>query len=337
MNNYGKEFVSLNTVTHCLEKKTHLLNTGRLLEIKNIIGKGSVDEKKVLGKELSELRQAIIAAADSRIQEIQIEAEKDTFVDFDPTFYTKKSSYAPGKLHPVHLAMNEMIEVFKTLGFDITDGPFVDTQWFNFDSLNMMEFHPARGMQDTFYLNDTDEDDRNLVLRTQTSNLQIRYGEQHLPPFKMITPGLVFRNESMDATHDVMFHQLEGLIVAKRVSMAHLSGLLKMAFQQFFKKDDLQIRLRPSYFPFVNPGVEVDSSCVFCEQKGCKICKQTGWIEICGAGLVHPKVLENMKIDPEQWQGLAFGMGFTRIAMLKYGVQSITPFHEGNLEFLRGN
>ena len=216
------------------------------------------------------------------------------------------------------------------MGFGVVSGPEVETEYYNFDALNVPKDHPARDMQDTFWL-----DVPGLLLRTQTSPVQIRYMEKHKPPFRMIAPGKVFRNEATDATHEAQFYQLEGLMIGKDVSLANLKAILEVFYRNLLDDQKLKIRFRPSYFPFVEPGVETDLTCFKCRGKGCAVCKKTGWIEVMGAGMVHPKVLENVGIDSRQWQGFAFGGGLDRIAMIKYGIDDIRLLYNGDLRFLK--
>lgn len=231
--------------------------------------------------------------------------------------------------HPITGLIREINSIFHEMGFEFAEGPEIETEHYNFDALNVPPNHPARDMQDTFWV----KSQNRLVMRTHTSPVQVRYMESHEPPFRIIVPGKVFRNEATDATHEAQFYQLEGLMVGKDITL----GTLKSVLDTFLKKlvgKDIQTRFRPSYFPFVEPGVEVDMSCFKCEGKGCSICKQTGWIEIMGAGMVHPNVLQNAGIDSRVWQGFAFGAGIDRIAMLAYGIDDVRLFYSGDLRFV---
>lgn len=230
-----------------------------------------------------------------------------------------------GHLHPVTHTINEMVEVFLGMGFDVISGPEIEDEYHNFDALNFPKDHPARDMQDTFWLKDIPK-----LLRTHTSNVQIRYMENNQPPFKIIVPGKVFRNEATDRTHEVQFYQLEGLAVGTDVSMANLKYYLNNFLKKLFG-EDIKTQFRPGYFPFVEPGVEIDLECFKCKGVGCPTCSHSGWIEILGAGMVHPNVLKNVGIDPNKYQGFAFGVGVDRIAVLKYGVDDIRYFYNGDL------
>ena len=232
-----------------------------------------------------------------------------------------------GGLHPLTLVKNEMINVFAGMGFEIFEGPEIEDDDHNFTRLNVPKDHPSRDMQDTFYL------ENDLLLRTQTSGGQIRVMDMEKPPIKVLVPGRVFRSDS-DATHSPMFHQMEGLVVDKGITLCDLQGMLDKFVQQIFDKD-VRTRLRPSYFPFTEPSVEVDVSCFECGGKGCGLCKHTGWIEVLGGGVVHPHVLENCGIDPGVYSGIAFGIGIERITMLKYGINNIGLLFENDLRFLK--
>jgi phenylalanyl-tRNA synthetase alpha chain len=231
-----------------------------------------------------------------------------------------------GRLHPVTQVMDEVCSIFVGLGFAVAEGPDVELDYYNFEALNIPKHHPARDMHDTFYINES------ILLRTHTSPMQIRAMENQEPPLRMIAPGKVYRCDS-DITHTPMFHQVEGFLVDHKVSFADLKGVLKVFCQKMFDKD-IGLRFRPSFFPFTEPSAEVDIGCVICHGKGCRVCKQTGWLEILGAGLIDPEVLKMVGYDPEEYSGFAFGLGIERIAMLKYGIDDIRLFYENDLRFL---
>ena len=230
-----------------------------------------------------------------------------------------------GHLHPVTIVIDEIASIFASMGFEVVLGPHMETEYYNFDALNIPKSHPARDMWDTLFLKGTDK-----ILRTHTSPVQIRHMESHKPPIKIIAPGKVFRYEATDATHEAQFHQCEGLMIGEGVTMGHLKGVFENFFEKFLGKH-VDLRLRPGYFPFVEPGVEVDISCFKCEGAGCSLCKQSGWIEVLGAGMVHPKVLETVGIDSNKFQGFAFGMGVERLLMFKFGVPDIRLLYSGDL------
>ncbi len=233
----------------------------------------------------------------------------------------------PGALHPITQTMNQMCDIFIRLGFEVAEGPEVELDYYNFEALNIPKNHPARDMQDTFYVSE------NVVLRTHTSPIQVRFMEKRRPPVQIIAPGKVYRCDS-DLTHTPMFHQIEGLMVGKDISFADLKGILTTFVHQMFDTKT-SLRFRPSFFPFTEPSAEVDILCVICRGKGCRVCSQTGWLEVLGSGMVHPAVFENVGYDTSEISGFAFGMGIERIAMLKLGIDDIRKFFENDLRFLR--
>ncbi|MBX4215768.1 phenylalanine--tRNA ligase subunit alpha [Candidatus Parcubacteria bacterium] len=235
-----------------------------------------------------------------------------------------------GHFHPLTLVTRHIAGIFKEMGFAVASGPEAETERYNFDVLNIPPDHPARDMWDTFWLKDARYGE---LLRTHTSPVQARYMEANEPPIRIIAPGKVFRYEATDATHEAQFHQIEGLMIGEDVSLAHLKGVLEVFFEKFFGKET-GVRLRPGYFPFVEPGVEVDISCFKCGGKGCSLCKQSGFIEIMGAGMVHPYVLNQVGVDPRKYQGFAFGTGVDRLALLKYGIDDVRLFYQGDLRLV---
>jgi len=232
-----------------------------------------------------------------------------------------------GSLHPVEIVKQEIVEVFSKLGFFVMEGREVESDFYNFESLNIPQEHPARDMQDTFYLTN------GLLLRTHTSACQVRAMKKFQPPFKAIFPGKCFRYENVDASHETTFYQLEGLMIDRRISVANLIAIMKLMLEEVFMRE-LEVRLRPGFFPFVEPGFELDIKCLLCGGKGCSACKGSGWLELLPCGLVHPKVLEYGGLDPAEWQGFAFGLGLTRMAMMKYGIGDIRVFMSGDLRVL---
>ena len=246
---------------------------------------------------------------------------------------------APGKKaekgggHPLTREIRKMEEIFQSLGFEIADGPWIETEEINFDSLNVPKNHPARDMQDTFWIKNLDE----TVLRTQTSDVQIRYMRNHKPPIRIISPGRVFRNEATDARHEAEFHQMEGLLIGENVSVANFKAIIQTFIERYIGDNNLKFRTRPGYFPFVEPGFEIDSSCFICngEDKNCGLCSGTGWVEIIPGGMVHPNVLKAGKIDVEKYQGFAFGLGVERIIMMKYGVKDIRELLNSEVEMIK--
>lgn len=235
-----------------------------------------------------------------------------------------------GHLHPLSHIIEQTNDIFKELGFSVATGPEIETEHYNFDALNIPAHHPARDMWDTFWLK---PENSKRLLRTHTSPVQVRYTENHKPPIRIIVPGKVFRHEATDATHEAQFYQLEGLMIEENVSLANLKYVLEYYFEKLFGSKT-SIRFRPSFFPFVEPGVEIDMSCFKCEGKGCSTCKTTGWIEIMGAGMVHPKVLSAMGIDGRKYSGFAFGGGIDRFALLKYGIEDVRTLYHGDLRLI---
>ena len=238
-----------------------------------------------------------------------------------------------GHWHPRTLVLREIENIFKSLGFSVVDGPELETQWYNFEALNMPKDHPARDMQDTFYVKNP-AGGEDLVLRTHTSPNQIRFMEKNEPPFRIIVPGKVFRNEATDASHEYQLHQFEGLMVDKNISVANFKAIVDEFFQRLYGPK-AKIRLRPSFFPFTEPSFEVDMACVFCDQKGCRVCKNAGWLEMGGAGMVNQFVFESAGYVRNEWQGFAFGFGIDRLAMLKYHINDIRLLTGGDMRFLK--
>jgi phenylalanyl-tRNA synthetase alpha chain len=325
--NYSQLFQSQVSVSSCLKLRDELMNGQAILGIKAQLAQPGTD-KKALGGELNILKKAIQNAADERIQVIQAEQEKDSFVDFDPSFYY--SQFSPnspknGILHPLTQINDEVVEIFSRLGFDVYDGHQVQTQWNNFSSVGTPDYHPARAMQDTFWLEKKDENGENLVMRTQMTSSLFEYSQKHTAPFRVIFSGVVFRAENIDATHDINFHQFDGWLVDKEVSVSHLLTLLSQFLAEFFGKS-IEIRIRPSYFPFTEPSFEID---MFCDWF-----KGGTWIEIAGAGPIDNGVLKNIGL--EGWQGLAFGFGLTRLAQIKLQISGLGQFYNNHLDFLTG-
>ena len=284
------------------------------------------EKRPSFGKQINALRdklEAEFAAREERLKKREMQKKIET-EKIDVTMPGKRT--AKGALHPVTLVKNQLVDIFAGMGFEIFEGPEIETDYYNFTALNTPADHPARDMQDTFYISD------NLLLRTQTSAAQIRAMEKKKPPIKMLSPGRVFRSDD-DATHSPMFHQMEGLVVDRGITMCDLKGMLDEFARTMFSGNS-KTRLRTSYFPFTEPSVEVDVSCPACGGKGCSLCKGTGWIEVLGAGIVNRRVLENCGIDADEYSGFAFGMGVERIAMLKYGINNIKLLTENDTRFL---
>jgi len=243
----------------------------------------------------------------------------------------KDNRSGQGHLHPINQVIYQITDILQSAGFSVVVGPEVETEHYNFDALNIPADHPSRDSQDTFWLKPIAE---RRLLRTQTSSVQVRYMEENEPPFKIVVPGRVFRNEATDATHEAQFYQVEGLWVDREVSLADLKGTLEFFLKELFG-ESVKLRFRPGYFPFVEPGLEIDVSCFKCGGGGCNICKQTGWIEVLGAGMVHPEVLKAGGINPDEWQGFAFGVGVDRLVMIRYGIEDIRLLYGGDIRFVK--
>ena len=284
------------------------------------------EDRPAFGKIVNEFKQSMETAFEERAVKVQeMEMQKKYAAErVDITMPGKKRT--TGALHPITLVKHQLIDIFSGMGFKVFEGPEIETDYYNFTALNTPKDHPARDMQDTFYLAE------NLLLRTQTSAGQIRVMEKEQPPIKILSPGRVFRSDD-DATHSPMFHQMEGLVVDKGITLCDLQGMLAEFAKKMFTSST-KVRLRPSYFPFTEPSVEVDLSCAQCGGAGCRLCKGTGWIEVLGAGMVNRHVLENCGVDPDEYTGFAFGMGIERIAMLKYGINNIKTLFENDTRFL---
>jgi len=284
------------------------------------------DEKKIFGKEINLLKMH----AENRLKELEsfyLEEEKRKKEALDKIDITMPGKIPLlGKKHPITQTLEEIIRIFTSLGFSVAEGPDIEQEYYNFEALNIPKDHPARDMQDTFYIKS------DIVLRTHTSPVQIRTMESQLPPVKIIAPGSVYRCDN-DISHTPMFHQVEGLMVDKRVRFSDLKGILSIFIREIFG-ENTPLRFRPSYFPFTEPSAEVDIGCVICEGDGCRVCKETGWLEILGSGMVHPQVLRIVGYDPEEVSGFAFGMGVERIAMLKFGIDDIRQFYYNDIRFL---
>lgn len=285
------------------------------------------EERPVMGQLVNQLRQELEDAVTEKNQAVQAKLQKEQLEKetLDVTMPGKK--VASGGLHPLNVVLDDIIDIFQSMGFDVIDGPEVETDYYCFQALNVPEDHPARDMQDTFYLTD------NLLLRTQTSAAQARTMEATKPPVRVICPGRVYRADEVDATHSPVFHQIEGLVIDKGVTMCDLKGVLEQFAHEIYG-EDTQIRFRPSFFPFTEPSVEVDVTCSACGGKGCRVCKGAGWIEILGAGMVHPRVLEMGGIDPEEYSGFAFGIGLDRLTTTRYKISDIRLLFENDLRFL---
>ena len=319
---------TISTNKEFYEKQSAFLGkNGKITGLLRELGKAPKEERPILGKAINELKvwaEGIFERTEKEVNKAELlkryESEK-----IDISMPSEKPSI--GGLHPITRIKNEVINIFAGLGFEVFEGPEIEDDFHNFTALNVPKDHPARDMQDTFFITE------DLLLRTQTSPGQIRVMEKQKPPIKVLVPGRVFRVED-DATHSPMFHQMEGLVVDKDLSVKDLHGILDHLAKKLFD-ENTKTRLRPSFFPFTEPSVEVDVTCCVCHGKGCKLCKNTGWIEVLGGGVVHPKVLENGGVDPKKYSGIALGVGLDRIAMLKYGIPNIKLLFENDVRMLK--
>jgi phenylalanyl-tRNA synthetase alpha chain len=289
------------------------------------LGRAAAEDRPRLGKLANEIKNELEQKFDAKKSELAESAAVTAGGQKDLSLPGRRVPF--GRLHPVTQIMDEVCAIFVDLGFAVAEGPDVELDYYNFEALNIPQHHPARDMHDTFYISDT------VLLRTHTSPMQIRAMEKEKPPLRIIAPGKVYRCDS-DITHTPMFQQVEGFLVDRKVSFADLKGVLTIFCQKIFDQEDIRLRFRPSFFPFTEPSAEVDVGCVICRGDGCRVCKQTGWLEILGAGMIDPEVLKMVDYDPEEFTGFAFGVGIERIAMLKYGIDDIRLFYENDLRFL---
>ena len=300
---------------------------GELTSILKQMGKLSAEERPVIGQLANQVRAEIEESITNRVKEIKALMLEKKLKDEELDVTLPGTKTTIGKLHPLNIVLNEIEDIFMGMGFDIADGPEVEYDYYNFEALNLPPDHPARDTQDTFYITD------NILLRTQTSSVQVHVMEEKKPPIRIISPGRVYRSDAVDATHSPLFHQIEGLVVDKGITMSDLVGTLELLMKRLYG-DDCKIRLRPHHFPFTEPSAEVDVMCFNCGGKGCSMCKDEGYIELLGAGMVHSKVLANCGIDPEVYSGFAFGLGLERIVMRRYGINDMRLLFENDLRFL---
>jgi phenylalanyl-tRNA synthetase alpha chain len=300
---------------------------GALAELFEDLKKAAPERKKDIGKSLNKLKQE----AEAKFKELNQTLENSTGPgEVEPDLTLPPIPNKTGNLHPLSLTRYRIIEIFERLGFSVADGPEIEDDWHNFSALNFAENHPAREMQDTFFL----ERNPDVLLRTHTSNVQIRLMEKQKPPIRAIMPGRVYRNEAVSARAHCFFHQVEGLYVDKNVSFVDLKQTLYQFAREMYG-NDIDIRFRPSFFPFTEPSAEIDITCLICKGAGCTVCKHSGWVEIAGSGMVHPNVLKNCGIDPEEYTGFAFGMGIERVTQLKYRINDLRLYSENDIRFLR--
>ncbi len=305
----------------------YLGKKGELTAILKLMGSLSAEERPVMGQLVNEAKTEIDGLITEKKAALQSKADEEKLLSETIDITLPAKPVKKGNLHPLSLVTNDMIDIFRSMGFDVVDGPEVETDYYNFECLNVPADHPARDMQDTFYLGE------NILLRTQTSAAQIRTMETRKPPIRVVCPGRVFRADEVDATHSPVFHQMEGLVVDKGITMCDLKGVLEQFAREIYG-EDTKVKFRPSFFPFTEPSVEVDVTCSECGGKGCRVCKGSGWIEILGAGMVHPNVLKSCGIDPEVYSGFAFGIGLDRTTTTRHKISDIRLLFENDKRFL---
>ncbi len=303
--------------------KKYLGKKGEITQVLRSLKDLPIEERKEQGLLANQIKKELEQAIKSK----DFGAHEDVKDRIDITAPGKKPLH--GHLHPITLVRREVEEIFAKLGFETVEGPEIEDEWHNFDALNIPKDHPARDMWDTFWLKE-----KELLLRTHTSPVQIRYMENNSPPLRIIVPGRCFRYEATDASHEMNFYHVEGLMIDRDISASNFKAIMEKFFEEFFKKQ-VKLRIRPSYFPFTEPSFEVDIECLICKGKGCPVCSQRGWIEMAGAGMVHPNVLKAVKLNPKNWQGFAFGMGLDRLTMMRYKIKDIRLFFSSDLRFLK--
>ena len=314
--------------------KKYLAKKSQIDLISKSLKKLPESQKKAVGLKLNAVRSQLNKKFAKKEQEIT-KKETERKLKNEEFDFSRDLPERKGSLHPLSQVQREVENIFSSLGFEIASGPELETEWHNFDALNIAKHHPARDMQDTFWVEQSNKNSRkNYVLRTQTSNVQIRAMKKYGVPIRLIAPGRVFRNENVDASHDAVFSQVEGLVVDRAVSLAHIKGTVEIMLRELFQKN-VKVRFRPGYFPFVEPGFEIDFGCTLCSGRGCVTCKKTGWIEFMGGGMIHPSVLRNCNINPEVFSGFAFGFGLTRLVMMKYEISDIRLLLSPKLDFLK--
>lgn len=325
---YVKDMSAVKTLEDLNNLRVNYLGkNGHLTTIMKVLKDLSVEEKKAFGIAVNELKGEVTRGIEEKTEELKNAALLEELNTMPKVDLTVSSAEKKGSLHPVTIIQERLINIFRGMGFAVEDGNEVETEYNNFEAVNIPKFHPARDMQDTFYL------DNNQVLKTHTSASQNRIMRKYGAPLKVIFPGRCFRNEELDASHENTFFQMEGMMVDKNVSISNLIYFMKTMLSEVFGRE-VNVRLRPGFFPFVEPGFELDCSCPYCGGKGCRVCKQGGWIELCPCGMIHPNVLKMGGIDPEEYQGFAFGLGLSRLVMMTYGFTDIRNLNGKDLKVL---
>ena len=309
------------------ERVKYLGKNGKIQDLFSQIGQVEPEERPIIGKKTNKLKETAEQLHSEKQKQLEKEEQVKKMAEEKIDVSLPGIEPEVGYRHPLSRVMEEIKEIFMGMGFSIAEGPEVETEYYNFEALNMPKNHPARDLQDTLYIDDT------YLLRTHTSPVQVRTMEDQKPPIRIIAPGRVYRSDELDASHSPVFHQIEGLVVGEDIAFSDLKGTISLLIREMYG-EERAIRFRPSYFPFTEPSAEVDVSCIVCEGEGCSLCSRTGWLEVMGSGMVHPNVLEMSGYNPEKYSGFAFGMGWDRIAMLKYGIHDIRVLFENDKRFL---
>ncbi len=340
-------FFGFKTQLEKLSKQAEVLNlkaellgkNGKVSEVLSSLKNASIEEKKSIGALANKIKDDVQNLINKKLADLELELINHRLanekIDISNLDSIKAKGLFSGGYHPVTIVQKEIEEIFLSMGFEILDGPHIEDEYHNFEALNIPKDHPARDMTDTFWFQRPDDATvvNKYLLRTHTSTIQVRGMKERKPPFKFIGPGKVFRAERTDASHEMVFHQLEGMLVGENISVANLIFFMKTILSEIFKKQ-VDVRLRPGFFPFVEPGFELDIKCLICGGSGCSVCKQSGWVELLPCGMVHPNVLRSCKIDTEKYNGFAFGLGLDRLVMMKYGIDDIRHLHGGDLRFI---
>ncbi len=318
-------------------KSDYLGKKGPISDVLKSLKDATNEERKTIGAKANQLKSEMQTLINDRLQNIELERINkkldENKIDITMRESLTTEDFNHGGFHPVNIIQREVEDIFLSMGFEVLDGPHIEDEFHNFEALNIPGDHPARDMQDTFWFHDPHgSEEKKRLLRTHTSTIQVHGMLERKPPFKFIGPGKVFRCERTDASHEMVFHQLEGMLVGENVSVSNLIYFMKTLLSEIFKKD-VEVRLRPGFFPFVEPGFELDIKCLICGGKGCSVCKQVGWVELLPCGMVHPNVLKAGGIDPEKYNGFAFGLGLDRLVMMRYGIDDIRHLHGADLRF----
>jgi phenylalanyl-tRNA synthetase alpha chain len=329
---FTRELGAITKAADLLNLKARFLGKqGPISEVMKNLKDATPEEKRSIGAKANEVKTAIEALVAEKMQALELQEINEGLaknkLDWSLTDSNLEKGLQAAGLHPVTIIQQEIEDIFISMGFEVLDGPHIEDEYHNFEALNIPDTHPARDMQDTFWFSD-----KKHLLRTHTSTIQVRGMKERKPPFRFVGPGKVFRCERTDASHEMVFHQLEGMMVGKDVSVGNLIYFMKTLLTEIFKRE-VEVRLRPGFFPFVEPGFELDIKCLICNGKGCSVCKQVGWVELLPCGMVHPNVLRAGGIDPEEHSGFAFGLGLDRLVMMRYGIDDIRHLHSGDLRF----